>query len=364
MLKRFVIILILTALLFGGLFGWKFHQIGLAMSQNQLPPPPVVAVTEVQAVEWRPVLTAVGSLTAVAGIDVSSELAGKVKTLHFDSGQFVTLGQPLLDLDTSTDEAELKRLHAEQLLAEVRFGRSEQLIVKHYVSQSEYDLHRAELFQAKADVEAKRTLIAKKRVSAPFTGRLGIRKVNVGQYLAAGAPIVTLQKLDPIYVDFTLPEGKLRELTLGQTLALTVQAYPGRAFAGKISALSPGVDAGTRALNIRATLANTKEELRPGMFADVTIQSDTERRVLTLPDTAISYNPYGDSVFAVEQDKDGAKVVLKQIVTGESRAGRVEIAQGLKAGDKVVSAGQIKLRNGMPVRLDKQPAPGERESGQ
>jgi len=175
---------------------------------------------------------------------------------------------------------------------------------------------------------------------------------------------VPLEQLDPIYADFTVPESRVADLALGQKLTVSVQAFPDHSFPGKITALNPGIDTGTRSIKVRATLDNPKEQLRPGMFADVTIALNRQRRVLTLPDTAITYNPYGDSVFAVIAGKDGSTTVtLKQIVTGESREGRVEIAQGLQAGEKIVSAGQIKLRNGMAVRLDQRPAPGERESG-
>ncbi len=364
MIQRYFFILILTGLLFGGVFGWKFYQIRVATNQNQLPPPPMVAVTEVLQTTWQPYLTAVGSLVANAGIDVSNEPAGKVNAIHFTSGQFVKQGQPLIDLDTSTDEAELKSLLAEEQLAAVRFERNEKMLAKNFVSKSDYDLSKAQRNQALANVEAKRAAIAKKRITAPFSGRLGIRMVDVGQYLAEGTAIVPLQDLDPIYADFMLPESRLAELSLGQTLTLAVQTYPGQTFKGEVTALNPGIDAGTRSIKVRATLDNPQEALRPGMFADVTLTAKRSRQVLTLPDTAITYNPYGDSVFAVVTGKQGTTVALKQIVTGESRGGRVEIVQGLKAGEKVVSAGQIKLRNGMAVVLDQRPAPGERESGQ
>jgi membrane fusion protein (multidrug efflux system) len=217
------------------------------------------------------------------------------------------------------------------------------------------------LAQAKAAVGAKLAVMAKKQIHAPFSGKLGIRQVDAGQLLAAGSAIVPLQTLDPIYVDFMLPERHLASLAPGQKLALTVQAYPGKTFSGQITAINPGIDAGTRSIKIRATLANTEQILRPGMFADVQILLKDKKLVLTLPDTAITYNPYGDSVFVVESGKQGLIVQLKQIVTGETRAGRVEIVKGLSADERVVSAGQVKLRNGMAVTLATKPAPGERE---
>lgn len=362
MIKRLLLVVTVSVLIFGGLFAFKFYQIKQAMQQRQLPPPEVVAVTEVKAAEWQTYLTTVGSLIAVAGINVSNEIAGKVSALHFESGQTVNKGQLLIEFDTSTDQAELKGLQAEQQLAQIRFDRSQKLITRQFISQSDYDLNSALLTQAIAAVSAKWTVIAKKQIHAPFSGSLGIRQVDVGQFLAAGSAIVPLQTLDPIYVDFTLPERHLASLAPGQELTLTVQAYPGKTFSGQISAISPGIEAGTRSIKVRATLGNSGHILRPGMFADVQILLKDKAPVLTLPDTAITYNPYGDSVFVIESGKQGLTVLLKQIVTGETRVGRVEIVKGLSAGERVVSAGQVKLRNGMAVTLDAKPAPGERDT--
>jgi membrane fusion protein (multidrug efflux system) len=303
-------------------------------------------------------------LVAVAGIDVSSEVAGKVKAIHFESGQSVQRGQLLVELDSSTDVAELKGLEASQKLEQVKFARSQKLIGRNFISKSDYDLNKALLDEAKAAVAAKKSVIEKKRIVAPFAGQLGIRKVNVGQYLAPGDGIVPLQKLQPIYADFTLPEHHLAKLNVNQTLTLTVQAYPDKIFNGRIAAINSGIDETTRSVKIRSTLDNVEELLRPGMFVDVQVLLNETKSVLTVPDTAISYNPYGDSVFAIESGKQGLTVQLKQIVTGETREGRIEIVKGLLENERVVSAGQVKLRNGMSVTLDKQPAPGERETTQ
>jgi membrane fusion protein, multidrug efflux system len=360
MIKRFALIIFLSLLLFGGLFGWKFFQISQAMKNIPVQPPAVVAATTVQHDEWHTSLSAVGSLVAVAGIDVSGEVAGKVKAIHFESGQSVRRGQLLLELDTSTDAAELVGLEASQRLEQVKFARSQQLIARNFISKSDYDLNKATLDEARAVVAAKKTVIEKKRIVAPFEGFVGIRKVDVGQYLAPGNAIVPLQQMQPIYADFTLPEHHLASLKANQALTLTVQAYPGKIFNGHISAINSGIDESTRSVKIRATLDNAERLLHPGMFVDVRVLLDDTRAVLTVPDTAISYNPYGDSVFVIESGKQGFTVQLKQIVTGETREGRVEIAKGLNANDRVVSAGQVKLRNGMPVTLDERPAPGER----
>lgn len=361
MIKRVALIVFLSLLLFGGLFGWKFLQIKKAIETVPIPPPPVVALAKVIRNDWENYLSGVGSLMPVAGVEVSSEVAGKIKTIHFESGQAVKRGQLLLELDTSTDLAELKGLEAALQLERVKFNRSQQLVARNFIAKSDYDLNKATLDAAKAAVDAKKAVIEKMRITAPFSGQLGIRRVNVGQYLAPGDAIVPLQQVQPIYVDFTLPEQQLANLAEGQPVSLAVQAYPGKFFTGRISAMNTGIDESSRAVKIRASLENKENLLRPGMFADVQVRLKDNKLALTIPDTAISYNPYGNSVFLIESTKKGHKVQLRQVVTGETRAGRIEIVKGLSENDQVVSAGQVKLRNGMAVVLDKQPAPGERE---
>ncbi|MBS4050119.1 MAG: efflux RND transporter periplasmic adaptor subunit [Methylomonas sp.] len=364
MIKRILIVLLLTLVILGGLFGFKFYQIRQAESLVKPPPPAVVAAATVKEEQWPSALTAVGSFSPVAGVNVSNEVIGKIKALHFQSGQSVAAGQLLLELDAETDRAELEGLQAELQLAKVRLQRSEKMLEKKYVSEADYDQHAAQLQQAAAAVQAKRTRIDKKMIRAPFAGELGIRQINLGQYLGEGAAIVSLQQLAPIHLDFTLPERHISQLAKNQAIAATVQAYPGEVFTGKIVALNPGVEQDTRSLKVRAKLDNKDKRLRPGMFAQVRIESGNPRPVLTLPDTAISYNPYGNSVFLIEPNGQDLTVQSRQVVTGQSREGRVEIVSGLQAGDRVVSAGQVKLRNGMPVTVDARPAPGERETGQ
>lgn len=362
MIKRFALIIFLSILLFGGLFGWKFLQISEKIKSIPIPPPPVIAAATVKRSDWQSYLTGVGSLEAVAGVEVSSEVAGKVINIHFESGQTVKRGQLLLELDASTDVAELKGLEASQQLEEAKFTRSQRLIARNFISKSDYDLNKATLDEAKAAVDAKKTAIKKKQIYAPFSGQLGIRKVDLGQYLAPGDSIVQLQQFQPIYADFMLPEQQLASLYINQSITVTVQAYPGQLFNGRISAMNSGIDEATRSVKLRATLDNQEQLLHPGMFADVSVLLKEEKSVLTVPDTAISYNPYGDSVFLIVSGKQGTTVQMRQIITGETREGRVEIVKGLSDNDQVVSAGQVKLRNGMAVILDKQPAPGERET--
>jgi membrane fusion protein, multidrug efflux system len=361
MFKRFTAIVFLSLLLFGALFGWKFYQIRQASNKIKPPPPSVVAAASVQKNGWQSALSAVGSLVAVQGIDVSSEVVGKIKAIYVESGKSVQAGQLLLELDTSTDHAELVGLEANLKLEQAKFVRSTQLINRNFISKADYDINKATLEEARAVVAAKKAVIEKKRIVAPFSGQLGIWKKNLGQYVAPGDALIPLQKLQPIYADFALPENHLASLKINQALSLTVQAYPGKSFAGRIMAINSGIDVATRAVKVRATLDNAEHLLRPGMFVDVQVQLSEKKTVLTVPDTAITYNPYGDSVFVIESGKQGLTVQLKQIVTGETREGRVEIVKGLQENEQVVSAGQVKLRNGAQVTLDKQPAPGERD---
>jgi membrane fusion protein (multidrug efflux system) len=361
MIKRLFLVLLLLAVIFGTV-GWlKYQQIQQAEAARKPPPPAVVAVTRVRQEQWQPYLSAVGSLVAVAGISVSNQVAGVVSEIHFESGQEVRMGDLLLDLDAAADHAELEGLQAARRLAQLKFRRAAKLVPERSMSQADYDEAKATLDGADAAVNAKRALIDKKHILAPFDGVLGIREVDPGQYLPEGSAIVPLESLDPVHVDFALPERHLSVLRVGQAVRVTVQAWPGERFQGRITALNPGIDTATRTLRARATLDNPDRRLRPGMFAEVQVLLPAQGPVLTLPTTAIVYNPYGDAVFLVQEEGDGFKVRSRQVEAGQVRAGRVEVRKGLETGDRVVSAGQVKLRNGMAVTLDERPAPGERD---
>ncbi len=362
MFKRIFIVFIFTALILGGLFGYKFYQTQQAISQIKPVPPAVVAAATVKQEQWITALTAVGSLSPVSGVEISNEVVGKIKAIHFKSGQSVKANQLLVELDTDTDLAELAGLQAELQLAQTRLQRSEKMLQKKYLSQADYDQNIAQLEQASAAVQAQRTRIDKKAIRAPFAGDMGIRQVDIGHYLSEGSAIVSLQKLTPIFADFAVPERHISQIAIQQAIQISTQAYPGKSFTGKIMAINPSLDNDTRSLKVRAQIENPAKLLRPGMFAQVQIQSGSPATVLTLPDTAISYNPYGNAVFLIETTDKGLIVKNRQVVTGQSREGRVEIISGLKLGDQVVSAGQVKLRNGMTVIIDSQPAPGERET--
>ncbi len=354
MIKRLVIVIIALVLVFGGIFGWKYYAGQQAAKMHSQPQPPAtISATQVQVEAWQPYLHSVGSLTATQGVFVSNEVAGQVQKIRFESGQQVKQGEVLLQLDDSVDQAELQGLIAERRLAEVQFNRTAKLIKQKSISRSDYDAAQAQLQSAKANVASKRAVIEKKSIQAPFSGVLGIRQVDVGQYLAAGSQIVSLQQLDPIYVDYAVPERQMAQVSTGQPVRVNVQGYKDQVFEGKISAINARVDSATRMVTVRATLANPDGKLRPGMFAEVRSVLPQQTGVLTLPRTAITYAPYGDSVFVIEHKQGGGLVVQrKQVQTGTTRGDRVQILSGLQAGTQVVSAGQVKLRNGQSVRID------------
>jgi len=353
-LKRMLITVAGLVLVFGAIFGFKAYmgaKMGAMMSAP--PPPAVVASAEVRADRWSPILTAVGTLVATQGVSVTNEVAGVVREIKFQSGGRVREGEVLVQLDDAVDRATLDGLVAERKLAEIQFARARQLFKENQaVPMSSVDEAQARLDGARAAVTAEEALIAKKRIRAPFAGLLGIRQVNVGEYLAPGSPIVRLEALAPIYADFSLPERNFARLGNGQPVEVRVQAFGEEVFKGAITALNPGIDTATRTARVRAELKNPDGRLRPGMFAEVRLTLPEPRDVLVVPDMAVTYQPYGDSVFVVA-DKDGAMIAERRpIVTGEVRGGDVEVTEGLKAGEKIVRAGHVKLRNGMPVRVD------------
>lgn len=363
MLTRLILVSVFLTAIFGGLYGWKTHIAEQsAAAQAGGPPPAVIAAAEARQEQWQSYLQVVGSLAAVAGIEVTGEVGGQIREIHFESGQQVEKGELLLELDDQTDQARLKGLLAERTLARLRFERLAKLLRDKSISKSDYDEARATLDSASAQVAAQQALLEKKRVRAPFAGRLGIRRVDVGEYLTPGSAIVPLEKLHPIFVDFTLPERELSRIYVEQGIQVQVQAYPGERFAGKIRAIDPGIIVGSRSFRVRAEMPNHQQTLRPGMFADVRIIFDQKVDVIAIPDTAISYAPYGDSVFVIEEADGRTIVERRQIQTGEHRNGKVAVLSGLSAGDRVVSAGHNKLRNGQAVRIDDKPAPGGRIS--
>lgn len=353
MIVRFILMLLVTGAALGGLAAWKYQQTRAAAERMAQPAPPAtVATAEVRPESWEPALDSVGSLVAVNDAFVTNEVPGKVAAILFESGETVAAGQVLVQLDDEADRAELAGLAAELRLAQVQYERAERLLADRTLSRSDYDEAKARLEHAQANVAAKRALIDKKKIRAPFAGQLGIRQIDLGEYLAPGSRIAPLQSLDPIFVDYALPERHLALLAVGQQVEIGVQAYPGERFEGRITAINPGVDPGTRSVRLRATLANPDRRLRPGMFAEVRTLLPRRDDVLTLPQHAITFAPYGDSVFVVLER--GAELVVERrpVRTGAVRAGRVEIVSGLESGARVVATGQNKLRNGQRVRID------------
>jgi membrane fusion protein (multidrug efflux system) len=352
MSKRYVIVILALVLIFGTIFGVKFWLNIKSAGMPRMFPPTVVASAEVKEENWKPSLKSVGSLVATNGISVSTEVNGIVSGIVFQSGQAVQQGQVLLHLDDKVDQAALAALRADQRLSEIQFNRVKDLLKKHVTSKADYDEAQAKFDAAKARVKGQIAVINRKTIRAPFSGLLGIREVDLGQYLEAGKPIVKLEALDPIFVDYTLPERFLNQLKVGQTVKVKLDALPGQEFNGQVSAVDSGVSTGTRTLKVRASLSNDKLAMRPGMFAEVrTIVADAHK-VLTVPYTAISFNTYGNFVYVINKTDKGEIVKRQQVATGEVREGRVAIVQGLSAGRQVVRAGLVKLRDGIPVKID------------
>ena len=352
MVKRIVLIVIVVALVGGATYALRMNKMSeMAAMRDRAFPPAAVAVAEVQSESWRQSLFAVGSIAAEQGIDVTAPLPGTVVDITFESGEQVKHGDVLVKMDVVVDMAQLDGLIAARKLRALQFERAKKLLDDRQISQSDYDAARAALDEADANMKAKKALIARKRVYAPFDGTLGIRMIDLGEYLEPGDPVVPLQMLDPIHVDYALPEHFLSRLSINQAIEIKVSAYPGELFQGQITAFDPGIDPNTRNVRIRATIANPDRRLRPGMFAEVWTIEPVHKEVLSLPETAVTYSPFGDTVYVVNE-KDGATVVERlQVHTGEVRDGRVEITSGLALGERVVSVGQNKLRNGMPVQV-------------
>jgi membrane fusion protein (multidrug efflux system) len=365
MKKRIVLALLGVLIVAGLLAGIKALQIGKMIDQGEkfVPPAETVTTYKVQPQQWDAQLNAVGSLTAVQGVTVAAETPGKIVAIAFQPGISVRAGDLLVRQDTSIEEARLLGAEANVVLAKVTLDRARALLAEQAVAQSEYDTALADHSQAVAEVEQLKAAIAKKTIRAPFSGRLGIRLVNLGQILKEGEPIVSLQTLDPIFADFALPQQSLARLQTGDAVRVTTDAFPGGLFAGKITAINAEVDVATRNIRLQATIANPKEQLRPGMFARVAVGLPGRNEVLALPATAVLYAPYGDSVFIVEEHKDkksvqGGMVLRQQFVRlGEKRGDFIAAVSGLKAGETVVSTGVFKLRNGQGVVVDNKLAP-------
>ncbi|MGA2311539.1 MAG: efflux RND transporter periplasmic adaptor subunit [Xanthobacteraceae bacterium] len=361
MTKRMVIMLIAVAIVFGGIFGFQAFKASMikkfmtAMGS----PPQTVSAAKASYSEWQPKLEAVGSLRAVLGADLSLEVAGVVDTITFNSGDDIEQGKLLLKLRAGDDVAKLESLRAVAELNEITYERDQKQFKMQAVSQATLDTDAANLKNAKAQVVQQQAILDKKFLRAPFDGHLGIRAVDLGQYLSAGTPIVTLQALDPIFVDFFVPQQSVDQVRLGQSVIVKVGVFKDQTFAGEISAINPKVDAGSRNVQIRATLKNPDHKLLPGMYATVDIATGAPQSYITLRQTAISFNPYGDTVYVVDSkaaDANGKppQLIARQtfVTTGPTRGDQVAVLKGIDEGDLIVTAGQIKLHNGSTILID------------
>jgi membrane fusion protein, multidrug efflux system len=358
MIKRMLIMLTLVGAVLGAFFwfqSFKATMIKKFMAAASSPPQ-TVSTAKATVEEWQPQLEAVGSLRAVNGSDLSFEVSGIVKEIDFNSGDDVETGALLMTLRSDDDVGKLRALQATAELGDINYQRDQQQFKIKAVSQATVDADAANLKNAQAQVAEQQAVLEKKFLRAPFAGRLGVRAVDIGQFVNAGTAIVTLQALDPIFVDFFLPQQKLNQISLGQELVAKVDTFPDRTFSGVISAINPKVDSSTRNVQVRATLKNRDRALLPGMYATVDIAAGQSQRYVTLPQTAVTYNPYGETVFIVEEDnKDSNPHLIAHqtfVTAGPTRGDQVAIVTGITDGQTVVTAGQIKLRNGSTVLID------------
>lgn len=357
---RMTIMLIAAALLFGGIFGFQAFMSAMMRKgmASQGMPPQTVSATKAEVLPWQPRLHAVGSLRAVKGTDISAEVPGIVDEIKFESGDDVSAGRILVNLRSGINAAQLHEAQAAATLARADFRRNEELAKAKLVSQATVDSSTAQLRSAEAQVNQQLEGVKRTAVRAPFGGRIGLRVVDVGQYLEAGAKIATLQALDELLVDFFLPQRDIGQLTLGQSVAVSTDAYPGETFTGRVTAIDPKVDPQTRNIAVRSKVANASHKLLPGMYVAVDIDAGAAQRYITLPQTAVVYNSFGSTVYTVQgrgsaTGTAGSLPVAKQafVKVGPTRGDQVAILGGLQEGDTVVTAGQIKLHNGTPVKI-------------
>jgi membrane fusion protein (multidrug efflux system) len=356
--RRLIIVVIAAGALLAAIVAfntWKANFVAELRKKNSAPPQTVSAAS-VKFTEWQPEVSAVGSMRAVRGVDVTTEVTGLVRSLHFKSGDEVKAGQVLVELNADPEIAQQHALEAAAELAATVYARDKEQYDAQAISQAQLDADAADLKNKRAQAAAQAALVAKKVIRAPFDGRLGITTVNPGQYLNTGDKIVTLQAVDPIYVDFKLPQQQLALIADGQAVKLSTDSYPGVRFVGKINAIDPRVDASTRNFQAEATVPNPQRKLLPGMFTRVAVVAGEAKQYLTLPQTAITYNPYGATVFVAERKPGGSdKDLIAQqafVTLGPTRGDQVAVVKGVKEGDLVVTSGQLKLVNGAPLVID------------
>jgi membrane fusion protein (multidrug efflux system) len=353
---RLIIVLVAAGVLLALLVGFnsfKNYMMAKARAQNASPPQ-TVSTMIAEYSEWQPEVASVGNMRAFRGVDVTTEVAGLVRTLNFKSGEDARSGAVLVELNADSDIAQLHALQAAADLSETTYKRDKVQFEAQAISQATLDADAADLKNRRAQAEAQAALVAKKTLRAPFAGRLGITTLNPGQYLNPGDKVVTLQAIDPILVDFRVPQRELARIATGQAVDLTTDAFPGEVFPGKVTAIDPRVDTASRNFQVEASVVNTDRRLLPGMFARVAVLSGKKQRYLTLPQTAITYNPYGATVFVAVKSKDGKSLVAQQVFVsvGATRGDQAAVITGIKEGDQVVTSGQLKLKNGTPLQVD------------
>ena len=377
--KRMFWTLLITVLVFGGVFAvWAVMQAGMNRFFDDMPQPPVsVATFDARAEQWSGRLEAVGTLAAVNGTDVTTEAGGVVQKIAFEAGQPVSAGTLLVELNSAAELASLEALEASAKLATVQAERWRTLGADRLVSQAEVEARATQAATAHAQAESQRALIAQKRIRAPFDGELGIRRVNLGQYVAPGDPIVSLQSLDPVFLDFTLPEQELGQVREGMTVRARVDSLDGREFAGTVTAIEPAVDPATRNFRVQATLDNPERLLRPGSFARVQFEVGQDEDVVVIPQTAVAFNPYGNVVYLVvpapegeaataQDEAEGPNLIARQrfVTTGRTRGDMIEVTRGLEPGETVVNGGLLRLRNDAAVVVNNEVQPSADEDPQ
>ena len=369
MVKRMILMLVVTFTAIGGLGFVKFRQVQEAMAQNAAftQPPEAVTTITAKSENWPTTLNVIGTAAAVQGVMVSADLPGIVSSIAFESGASVQEGDILVQLDTKQERAQLTAVEATRDLAGLNFDRMRSLVGEGAITRSEYDRAAAEQKETMAKVEEIRAMIERKTIRAPFSGVLGLRQVNLGQYLSPGDVVVSLQSLDPIYVNFGIPQQESGKLAVGRDVRASMEAESGAAFTGRVTAINAVVDEATRNIQVQATLPNPKSTLRPGMFVQTEILLGTNNGVVTLPASAISYAPYGDSVFIVTDLKDAQgktyRGVRQQFVKlGPSRGDQIAVLSGVKSGEEVVTSGAFKLRNGAAISIDNKVQPSNKKA--
>ncbi|GAC1311171.1 MAG: efflux RND transporter periplasmic adaptor subunit [Steroidobacteraceae bacterium] len=366
--KPMILVVLVVALVLGAIFGWQRFvgtMIGKSMGAMASAPQTVSTIIAEEST-WQSRTPALGSVRAVRGADLAAQASGVVDTIRFESGADVPAGAVLLTLKANDDPAKLAQLQAQAELAALTEKRDEEQLAAEAISQAVVDADRSNLRSARAQVAAQQALIAEKTVRAPFAGRLGLRVVDEGQYLPAGTTVVTLQALDPVYIDFYVPQQALHHLQTNQAVAAAIDAYPGASFAGKVTSINSKVDPASRNVQVRATFANADRRLIPGMYANVDVDNGEATTQVTLPQSAITYNPYGDTVYVVQHESGAANapnapqsLTARQrfVKLGATRGDQVAILSGVKAHEEIVTAGQMKLHNGSPIIVNNKIVP-------